>query len=422
MLRDLGFRVFRVRHHDTRGAPRDRRDEMARALEPDDERHGSCARCKALGYQYVSLDLQGYRLGSLNEALPPATGLVTRCARVAAAALALVFALGASCPFSPPSLEDIDSVNFALGVRDFDVAAHRPHPPGYPVYIALGKVATAIAGCGLDGTRRSRSKRGARRPVAARPGSLAVVWPLRRLRARLRERRSRSIGGRGRRSTSRAIAATAITVSCPLFWYLAVRPMSDLPGLAVRAGGAGVPAAGLVAAAPPGRRRPAADAGVRCAASGRMIVLGALLAGVSIGVRSQTLWLTVPLLLLVLFDRIGRGVAGALLGSAIMLLLGGWRGACRCSSPAAASTPISPRLAPRPARTSRRARCCISIRAARNAAFALLRTFVDPWDSPALAIVVLGLVAAGFAQVQTPVTLPRRRRLSASMAAIVAQL
>ena len=25
---------------------------------------------KALGYQYVSLDLQGYRLGSLNEALP----------------------------------------------------------------------------------------------------------------------------------------------------------------------------------------------------------------------------------------------------------------------------------------------------------------------------------------------------------------
>ena len=64
-------------------------------------------------------------------------------------ALALIFAL-AHVPFLAPSLEDIDSVNFALGVRDFDVAAHRPHPPGYPVYIALGKVATAIAGFGID--------------------------------------------------------------------------------------------------------------------------------------------------------------------------------------------------------------------------------------------------------------------------------
>ncbi len=44
----------------------------------------------------------------------------------------------------PATLEDIDSVNFALGVRDFDPARHRPHPPGYPVYIALGKAATAV--------------------------------------------------------------------------------------------------------------------------------------------------------------------------------------------------------------------------------------------------------------------------------------
>ena len=61
------------------------------------------------------------------------------------AALAVIFAL-AHLPFLATSLEDIDSVNFALGVRDFDVATHRPHPPGYPVYIFLGKIATAIAG------------------------------------------------------------------------------------------------------------------------------------------------------------------------------------------------------------------------------------------------------------------------------------
>src|SRR5215203_7026399 len=64
------------------------------------------------------------------------------------AGLALIFAL-AHVPFLATSLEDIDTVNFALGVRDFDVAAHRPHPPGYPVYIFLGKIATAVAGMGM---------------------------------------------------------------------------------------------------------------------------------------------------------------------------------------------------------------------------------------------------------------------------------
>ena len=37
----------------------------------------------------------------------------------------------------PRTLEDIDSINLALGVESFDVASHRPHPPGYPVFIAL---------------------------------------------------------------------------------------------------------------------------------------------------------------------------------------------------------------------------------------------------------------------------------------------
>src|SRR5262252_5664969 len=43
-----------------------------------------------------------------------------------------------------PSLEDIDSINFALGLRRFDVANHQPHPPGYPVYIALGRASLAV--------------------------------------------------------------------------------------------------------------------------------------------------------------------------------------------------------------------------------------------------------------------------------------
>jgi uncharacterized protein len=68
VLRDLGFRVFRVRHHDTVARLEIARDEMARALEPELRDH-IVRELKAIGYHHVAIDLQGYRLGSLNDAL-----------------------------------------------------------------------------------------------------------------------------------------------------------------------------------------------------------------------------------------------------------------------------------------------------------------------------------------------------------------
>src|SRR5688500_20120827 len=52
--------------------------------------------------------------------------------------------LAAHLPSLAPSLEDIDSINFALGLRDFDPARHQPHPPGSPVYIVMGRAVLAI--------------------------------------------------------------------------------------------------------------------------------------------------------------------------------------------------------------------------------------------------------------------------------------
>ena len=68
VLRTLGFRVFRVRHHDTLARLEIAKDEMPRALEPDISAQLT-QQLRALGYLYVTIDLQGYRLGSLNEAL-----------------------------------------------------------------------------------------------------------------------------------------------------------------------------------------------------------------------------------------------------------------------------------------------------------------------------------------------------------------
>lgn len=66
ILRDLGFRVCRVRHHDTLARLEIGRDELARALEPE-LRERIVRELRALGYQHVTIDLQGYRMGSLNE-------------------------------------------------------------------------------------------------------------------------------------------------------------------------------------------------------------------------------------------------------------------------------------------------------------------------------------------------------------------
>src|SRR5207344_722682 len=67
-VRSLGFRVFRVRHHDDLARVEIALAEMPRALEPDIAA-AIVHELKAAGYRYVTLDLQGYRLGSLNEGL-----------------------------------------------------------------------------------------------------------------------------------------------------------------------------------------------------------------------------------------------------------------------------------------------------------------------------------------------------------------
>ena len=67
-LRELGFRVCRVRHHDELARIELGRDELSRAIEP--ELASAIVRAmKAAGFRYVTLDLLGYRQGSLNEGI-----------------------------------------------------------------------------------------------------------------------------------------------------------------------------------------------------------------------------------------------------------------------------------------------------------------------------------------------------------------
>ncbi len=149
------------------------------------------------------------------------------------------------------------------------------------------------------------------------------------------------------------------------------------------------------------------------AASGQMIVLGALLSAISIGVRSQTVWFTVPLLLLVLLDRVGRGVAGALLGSALSFVVGGLAWGVPLIIASGGLSSYLAALGSQAGEDFAAGEMLYLNPTPRNAAFALVRTFVHPWDSPVLATVVLALAAFGFVQVAW-----RERRTMAALLAM----
>jgi Dolichyl-phosphate-mannose-protein mannosyltransferase len=170
--------------------------------------------------------------------------------------LALIF-LAFHLPYLPKSLEDLDSINFALGLRRFDVAAHQPHPPGYPIYILVGKGVRAIVGSELAAL-------GVMSIVAGTLGVFAIAALARRI-----------SDGNGDRWS---IAACVLAIASPLYWFTAARPLSDMPGLAAAI---------------------AVQVLTLAATSPRMLAVAAFAGGLAMGLRSQIVWLTFPLLLYV---------------------------------------------------------------------------------------------------------------------------
>ncbi|MCB7128308.1 MAG: ATP-dependent sacrificial sulfur transferase LarE, partial [Candidatus Brocadiales bacterium] len=65
-LREMGFGQFRVRHHRTIARLELAPEDFSTAM---DKRTEIIDKLKEIGYTYVTLDLQGYRTGSMNEVL-----------------------------------------------------------------------------------------------------------------------------------------------------------------------------------------------------------------------------------------------------------------------------------------------------------------------------------------------------------------
>lgn len=68
-LRSIGLKQFRVRHHDTIARIEVLPEDIPMLLQ-NDKRREIIKKFKEIGYKYVTLDMEGYRSGSMNEVIP----------------------------------------------------------------------------------------------------------------------------------------------------------------------------------------------------------------------------------------------------------------------------------------------------------------------------------------------------------------
>ncbi len=267
--------------------------------------------------------------------------------------------VAAHLPFLPPSLSDLDSINFAFAVRDFDVTQHQPHPPGSPHYVALAKGATAVLHRAGDPLNASHAL--ALLNVLGAALALVALYAL-----------ARVLGF----STRRAVGATLVAGAIPLYWFTASRPLSDFPGLA-----AALAAQALIARA-------------LLTGDRRFAIAGAFVAAAAVGLRLQTAALTFPLLLLMLVrGRLTRTARLSAMAAAAVGILT-W------AVPLLVDTGIGPywKVLTEQARDDFEGVVMLathpSVRVLRDA---LYETFVDPFGNVVLAAIVLGVAAAGVA-------------------------
>lgn len=252
----------------------------------------------------------------------------------------------------PASLWEWDELLFARALHNFNVAAHSPHPPGFPVYmgvarlirlfihtdtLALGLASvlfTTLLGAGLFFSFRSIFRD---RTVAA--------------------------------------AASFLTLMSPVVLVFAGAPRSDVAGMA-----AGLAALALV---------------LHSAKSERMLLASGVALGLASGVRVTVIPAVAPALLVVMIIHIHRGrwkpvVATALLSVLVALL---------CYAPVALDTGI-PRYISSLKEHAQYTYTTDSIAADnvnRFLSYRLGRFFVDSWGGKDRARIVLALVLLGLA-------------------------
>ena len=304
------------------------------------------------------------------ESVVPVHGSVFRVPRPILIVVAVYVAV--HLLFLAPSLEDIDSINFALGLRHFDVANHQPHPPGYPVYIALGRVSLAVISALAPSLETARAEAIALALWSALGGGVALLaaWAFFAEVGRYRSTPSPyfKVGGN-------SFWATALLAASPLFWISGLRPLSDMPGLAIAM------AAQALA--------------LRGAGDRRLLVWAALVAGVAAGFRVQTACLTVPVLAFAIWNQRSAGVVWLVTRPGLGLAIGALAWAIPLLVSSGGIDAYLRALGSQAGEDFAWAGMLWVTRTPRRLAFALWETFALPWDTLLLAATIGAATVVG---------------------------
>ena len=290
--------------------------------------------------------------------------------------------VAAHVPFVSQTLDGIDSANFTLAVDRYDPRLHQPHPPGFPVHVALGRLVNSTYRMLVPDAAAMEAAATSLRMWSVFSGGLAVVsitWV------------ALGLGV----SAWRAFLVAAFAATCPLFWITAMRPLSDVPGLLFAVLAQALTLAAYNHGLARTRIETASEMRQWWARLQYRWLAAALVAGVAVGVRVQTALLTAPLLALltvlharragpaVVLQVIGAFTVGVLAWAVPMIAtLGGPSEYLRLLTTVAVddvqgvemfATHPTPRLL----------------------ALALVRTFIVPWRSPVLGWVALALAGCG---------------------------
>ena len=183
-------------------------------------------------------------------------------------------------PYRARMLYNWDAVQFALALHEFDVAKHQPHPPGYLLYVALGRLLNSlVADPNLAYVSLAM--------LFSAATTMTVYWLARALYDR-----------------ATAASAAALLAVSPLFWFYGSVGLT-YAGEAFGASLAAVFAYGALRGDP------------------RYLYGGAVALGLAGGIRPSVLVLLFPLCVACAVLGIGGGIRGARrLALAVALMVG----------------------------------------------------------------------------------------------------
>ena len=182
---------------------------------------------------------------------------------------------------------DWDEILFLMGLQDYDVALHHPHPPGFPLYVLSARLLVAI---GIDEFRALQSLN----VVAGMLAVPAMAFVCRELRFRF----------------DVSIAAAVIFAFLPNVWFFGGTAFSDVVSIVLA-----VAACGLL---------------LRGARDGRSLVAGAVVLAVATGFRPQNLLVGMVPALLATWQQVRRrrfGTVASAIACGVVIVIASYAGA-----------------------------------------------------------------------------------------------